>query len=111
MATGDFSDVIEGACESVGLSCILEAARPRLVTDHGAALISRDFGRYLEIKGNVLLTRQHVSAFNRVRQQSPNVAAFLLRCGHLMIPALKAGNCCDPYLRYNKKLDKPSRRP
>jgi putative transposase len=51
MATGDFSDVIEDACESVGLSSIPEADRLRLVTDNGAALISRDFGRYLEIKG------------------------------------------------------------
>ena len=51
MATGDFSDVIEDACESVGLSSVPEADRPRLVTDNGAALISRDFGRHLEIKG------------------------------------------------------------
>jgi putative transposase len=51
MSTGDFSDVIEVACEAVGMSSIPEAERPRLVTDNGAALISRDFGRYLEIKG------------------------------------------------------------
>jgi putative transposase len=51
MATGDFSDVIEAASEAVGLSCMPEADRHRLVTDRGAALISRDFGRYLEIKG------------------------------------------------------------
>jgi putative transposase len=51
MATGDFSDVIEAACESVGLPSLPETNRPRLVTDRGAVLISRDFGRYLEIKG------------------------------------------------------------
>jgi transposase InsO family protein len=43
--------VIEAACESVGLASIPESDRPRLVTDNGAALISRDFGRYPEIKG------------------------------------------------------------
>jgi putative transposase len=51
MTTGDFSDVIEAACEAAGLPSIQAVNRPCLVTDHGAALISRDFGRYLEIKG------------------------------------------------------------
>jgi transposase InsO family protein len=51
MATGDFSDVIEAACESVDFASIPETNRPRVVIDRGPALISRDFGRYLEIKG------------------------------------------------------------
>jgi putative transposase len=51
MAAGDFSDVIEEACASVGIHSIPEVDRPRLVTDHGSALISREFGCYLEVKG------------------------------------------------------------
>ena len=66
MATGDFSDVIEDACGSVGLSSMPEMDRPRLVTDHGAALISRDFGRDLEIKGigHILASPYHPHTAN-----------------------------------------------
>jgi putative transposase len=51
MAAGDFSDVIEQACESAGIHSLPQTNRPRLVTDRGPALLSRDFGRYLEVKG------------------------------------------------------------
>jgi len=46
-----FSEVIEAACEAAGLGDIPEDQKPRLVTDRGPALISKDFGQYLETRG------------------------------------------------------------
>ena len=50
MRAGDFSDVVELACEFAGIKRE-EKESVRLVSDHGPALISKDFGEYLESKG------------------------------------------------------------
>ena len=50
MTADDFSDVIEAACEFTEITELAEQ-KPRLVTDNGPALISKDFGDYLEAKG------------------------------------------------------------
>ena len=51
MRAGDFGQVVEAACERTGVEQAPLSDRPRLVTDRGPALISKDLGQYLETKG------------------------------------------------------------
>jgi transposase InsO family protein len=48
MTAGDFSDVVQKACEFTGVT---KENNVRIVSDNGSALISKDFGDYLEAKG------------------------------------------------------------
>lgn len=48
MRVDDFSDVIEQACECAGIT---QENNVRIVSDNGPALISKDFGDYLETRG------------------------------------------------------------
>jgi transposase InsO family protein/transposase-like protein len=51
MTTESFSEVIELACEATGVDQRPKAERPRLLSDHGPALISTAFGEYMEARG------------------------------------------------------------
>ena len=51
MDYGAFSDMVELACEFTGMQDVTIEDRTRLLTDNDKALVSREFGQYLEARG------------------------------------------------------------
>jgi putative transposase len=62
--------VVEEALEAPGLDRLPDEERPRLVTDRGPPLVSRDFGSYLEGRGlgHILASPYHPETCGKIER-------------------------------------------
>lgn len=67
MCAEDFAQVVERACEKANLH---EGKMPKLVSDRGPALISNDFGDYLEARGigHILASPYHPQTNGKIER-------------------------------------------
>ena len=70
VTSDSFSEVVELACENVGIDKLDIEHRPKLVSDRGAALVSSDFEIYLEERGigHILASPYHPQTNGKIER-------------------------------------------